>query len=279
MADAKDKSAPTSKKPASGILDELGNWITENPTLVGTLLGGGLGATSGYFLPDETDEGLGDEERLQARLKRALIFGGIGGVGGGALGYGLSQLGSSVDAKEPTYETKIQEGEEKIKKGWNALTHPATIGTGVGVAGTVGAHKFTNFLAASSGSKALGNIDDAKTAVNMIAKRIGDSKVSADLSRAGVLGTLENYIAQSRMANADPKLVDATREAVEWLGKGKGYDAGIRAARAMGMGGLRSPAVWGRMAGKGVVGTLLGLLAAFGVNSWFGGDDTNTNAE
>lgn len=96
------------EKVASKILETISNFANENPALTaGVLAGGGLGILGGALTPETSDNPDEDpNERVNRRVRNALLAGTVGAAGTGLVGYGASNMlrpiaeGSGLSANE-----------------------------------------------------------------------------------------------------------------------------------------------------------------------------------
>lgn len=232
MADEEDK-------PASGFLGSIGNWLAEHPALTGSLVGGGLGAATGYMTPGGEDEYVDENDKFRSRLKRALLFGGIGAGGGGLIGYGLGQLGSLKNDNDAPPETSLHTVQKAA---------PYLAGVGGGIGGTYLTHKGLNAVGNATGSLYLRN-DPAKVreVLNEMRKIHGQAPVDAKMG----LGTMESELNSYRRLMTDPnsKLNKATlrqmQEAVARLDPETQVGKATRATKATTTAAAGTPAAAG----------------------------------
>lgn len=277
MAD--DKKTTTTKKdkdkPASGVLDSIGDWIADHPTLVGSLLGGGLGATAGYTMPSAEDESMPDEEKFQSRLKRALLFGGIGAGGGALLGTGLHQLSTSVPADRKSPEQIASDTGEGASTVGKVLTHPIA-GAAYGLTGgLVGAHHGNKLLGRITGSPVFGMNEEGKSFVNSARKDLGmkefDRKVST-MEYQNSMSDLANMMENKRLTGKERAKL---KSRISNFGGGTGevaYRSGLKKMKLMG----KHP---GRVGAKLGVGAATSVGTALLMDYLFGTTDEEKEAE
>lgn len=277
MADDKKTTTTTKKdkdKPASGFLGSIGDFVTEHPALVASLLGGGLGATAGYTLPAEEDEGLPEGEKFQARLKRALLFGGIGAGGGGLIGYGLGQYGSSVPAQRRSPEEIASEGVDNTGKFIQALGSKWSGGVVGAGAGATGAHFAMQGLGNLTGSPLLNGGGASRLAfVNQARKLVGEQAYDAKRVTSGELTKDVSRLVRLAEAKSTPAATSkALKKLIAMQGRGD-YAAGKAVLRAMGR-----PGGAARLGVKGAIaaGTAYGGWKLF---DWLWGGDNNKNQQ
>lgn len=235
---------------ASGILDTLSAWISDNPGVLGALLGGGLGAAAGYSLPNEEDDILPEEDKFRARLKRALLFGGIGAGGGALTGYGINSIFTSVPDNKEKPETKWDRGMQKFMNAWDTVATPGTTAAVGGVAGLKAGNKVMNWMNEKSGLPFFGGGDRMKNFIIETQKLIGDKPISEKTS----FPTTQAKAMELLNLRGDPvkgPIIDAK---LSELGLG---DMARGEAMLKWMGGTR-----GRVT-RGALRTLPGLLAGF----------------
>lgn len=126
-------------KVATGMLEQIEQFVKDHPKTTMGLIGGGLGALGGGLLtgPADPDETPGD--RFKRRLKNALLMGGLGAGAGTLLGAGYEHLSSAVPASMPTPEENISKFGDKTKNVVKSVTSPvgtSIMGAGAGIAGS-----------------------------------------------------------------------------------------------------------------------------------------------